>query len=129
MGINDDGLISNQPPADSLRARSHFPQKYDLIPRSLPKQRQDTALTAEEFATLPMVIAEPSVVVRDKKHQNLIYVNQKRSIKVVVELTPKKAKFQPFEKLDTVINTYRLDFNDFLGKIKLGDYVIMKGKI
>lgn len=97
-----------------------------------PKHRQKgVALTEQEFASLPKVIANPLFVVWDKKHNNLIYVNVDKSFKVVVELSPKdkKVRFEPKEKLDSVINTYRLDFDDFIGKIRKGDYELIKGKL
>ena len=97
-----------------------------------PKHREKgVALSEEEFASLPQIIAQPLVVVWDKKHNNLIYVNQDKSIKAVVELSPRKqkVKFDPPEKLDTVLNTYKLDYSDFVGKVKKGDYVIVKGSL
>jgi Mu-like prophage fluMu F protein len=97
-----------------------------------PKHREKgVALSEEEFASLPQIIAQPLVVVWDKKHNNLIYVNQDKSIKAVVELSPRKqkVKFEPPEKLDTVLNTYKLDYADFVGKVKQGDYVIVKGSL
>lgn len=105
-------------------------RERDFTHSNSPKHRQKgVALTEQEFVTLPKIISNPLIVVWDKKHQNIIYVNQEKTIKVVSELSPKKAKFQPKEKLDTVINSYKLDYSDFVGKVKLGDYVIIKGKI
>lgn len=105
-------------------------RERDFTHANSPKnQQKGTALSQQQYTTLPKIISEPLVVVWDKKHQNLIYVDQDKTIKVVAELSPKKAKFQPKEKLDTVINTYKLDFDDFVGKIKLGDYIVVKGKI
>lgn len=96
-------------------------RERDFTHANSPKhQQKGTALSQQQYATLPKIISEPLVVVWDKKHQNLIYVDQDKTIKVVAELSPKKAKFQPKEKLD---------FDDFVGKIKLGDYIVVKGKI
>lgn len=97
-----------------------------------PKHREKgVALSKEDFASLPQIIAQPLVIVWDKKHNNLIYVNQAKTIKVVAELSPrdKKVRFEPKEKLDAVINTYKLDYGDFVGKVKKGDYVIIKGSL
>ena len=97
-----------------------------------PKHREKgVALSKEDFASLPQIIAQPLVIVWDKKHNNLIYVNQAKTIKVVAELSPrdKKVRFEPKEKLDAVINTYKLDYGDFVGKVKKGDYVIIKGRL
>lgn len=105
-------------------------RERDFTHANSPKhQQKGTALSQQQYATLPKIIADPLVVVWDKKHQNLIYVDQDRTVKVIAELSPKKAKFQPKEKLDTVINTYKLDYDDFIGKVKLGDYVVVKGEI
>ena len=97
-----------------------------------PKHREKgVALSKEDFASLPQIIAQPLVIVWDKKHNNLIYVNQAKTIKVVAELSPrdKKVRFEPKEKLDALINTYKLDYGDFVGKVKKGDYVIIKGSL
>lgn len=97
-----------------------------------PKHREKgVALSEDDFASLPQIIAQPLVIVWDKKHNNLIYVNQAKTIKVVAELSPrdKKVRFEPKEKLDAVINTYKLDYGDFVGKVKKGDYVIIKGSL
>lgn len=97
-----------------------------------PKHREKgVALSEDDFASLPQIIAQPLVIVWDKKHNNLIYVNQAKTIKVVAGLSPrdKKVRFEPKEKLDAVINTYKLDYGDFVGKVKKGDYVIIKGSL
>ncbi len=97
-----------------------------------PKHRnKGVALSAQEFASLPQIISDPACVVWDNKHKNLIYVNQDKSIKVVAELSPtdKKVRLEPKEKLDAIINTYKLDYPDFVGKVKKGDYVLIKGKL
>lgn len=97
-----------------------------------PKHRQKgVALSSEEFSSLPKIIADPLFVVWDKKHSNLIYVDRNKSVKVVAELSPKekKVRFEPKEKLDAVINAYLVDYSDFIGKIKKGDYVLIKGSL
>ncbi|ASU16911.1 phage minor head protein [Actinobacillus pleuropneumoniae] len=97
-----------------------------------PKHRQKgTALSEIEYSSLPKVVSKPLCVVWDKKHNNLIYIDESKSIKIVVELSPKdkKVRFEPKEKLDAVINAYKLDYADFIGKIKKGDYVLLKGKM
>lgn len=97
-----------------------------------PKHRnKGVALSAQEFASLPRIISDPACVVWDNKHKNLIYVNRDKSIKVVAELSPtdKKVRFEPKENLDAIINTYKLDYPDFVGKVKKGDYVLIKGEL
>lgn len=97
---------------------------------SLKHQQKGVALSPQQYALLPNVIADPAVVVWDNiaKHQNLIYVDRSRQFKVVVEPSSKK-KLQPKEKVDTVINTYKLDYEDFKRKVKSGVYTIIEGEL
>lgn len=86
-----------------------------------------TALTVGEYATIPKIIANPAIVVWDKEHQNLIYINQERTIKVVVD-APNKDKLKPQEKLDGIINSYKVDYVNFKAMIAKGTYQVIKGK-
>ena len=95
-----------------------------------PKHRdKGIALSKDEYANLPLIIANPKLVLWDKTHQNLIYLNQDKTIKVIVEVSPKKLKLQPKEQLDTIINTYKADYPDIVGKIKKGDYLVIQGEV
>ncbi|STO59293.1 Uncharacterised protein [Canicola haemoglobinophilus] len=88
------------------------------------------ALTQEEYAKLPMIIAEPHLLLFDKsdKHHNLIYINREENIKVIVDLPIKQQKLKPQKDVDVLINTYKIkDYSDILGKIKKGDYVVIEG--
>ncbi len=68
------------------------------------------------------------MVIWDKDNQNLIYLNQDKTIKVVVD-APSKDKLKPRDRVDAIINAYKVDYDDFIGKVKLGDYVVVKGEI
>ena len=86
-------------------------------------------LTVEEYASISRIIANPSLVVWDTErgHNNLIYFNKEKTIKVVVD-SPSKDKLKPVEKVDSVINAYRVDYADVLAKIRSGVYKIVKGE-
>lgn len=86
-------------------------------------------LTVDEYASISRIIANPSLVVWDTErgHNNLIYFNKEKTIKVVVD-SPSKDKLKPVEKVDSVINAYRVDYADVLAKIRSGVYKVVKGK-
>ncbi|MDW0617360.1 phage minor head protein [Mannheimia haemolytica] len=84
-------------------------------------------LTVDEYASISRIIAKPGAVLWDSErgHNNLIYLNQDKTIKVVVD-APSKDKLKPAEKVDAVINAYRVDYAEVLNKIKSGVYKIVK---
>lgn len=84
-------------------------------------------LTADEYAGISRIIANPGAVIWDSErgHNNLIYLNQDKTIKVIVD-APSKDKLKPTEKVDAVINAYRVDYAEVLNKIKSGVYKIVK---
>lgn len=82
-------------------------------------------LTLEEYGSISRIIANPSLVVWDKINQNLIYFNQEKTIKVVVD-APNKDKLKPAEKLDAVINSYRVKFSDVENSIRGGNYIVIQ---
>ncbi|AGH39010.1 hypothetical protein F543_5920 [Bibersteinia trehalosi USDA-ARS-USMARC-189] len=84
-------------------------------------------LTADEYASISRIIANPGAVIWDSErgHNNLIYLNQDKTIKVIVD-APSKDKLKPTEKVDAVINAYRVDYAEVLNKIKSGVYKIVK---
>ncbi|SUT89831.1 phage head morphogenesis protein, SPP1 gp7 family [[Actinobacillus] rossii] len=96
-----------------------------------PRHQQDgTALSQQEFATLPKIISNPTLVLWDTsdKHKNLLYIDKDNMIKLVVDMPVKKVKLQPQEKLDLLINAQKIrDYNDILGKIKKGSYIVISG--
>lgn len=87
-------------------------------------------LSADEYADISRIIANPSVVLWDKSdgHNNLIYVNLNRMIKVIVD-APNKYKLKPQEKLDAVINAMRVSREDLKAKVRGGEYIIIKGDL
>ena len=95
---------------------------------SVKHQEKGTALSAVEYANISRVIANPALVVWDtvRGHNNLIYIDQTRTIKVVVD-APNKDSLKPSENVDAVINAYKVDYADLLNKIDKGLYKIVMG--
>lgn len=95
---------------------------------SVKHQEKGTALSALEYANISRVIANPALVVWDTErgHNNLIYIDQTRTIKVVVD-APNKDSLKPSESVDAVINAYKVDYADLLKKIDKGLYKIVMG--
>lgn len=95
---------------------------------SVKHQEKGTALSAVEYANISRVIANPALVVWDTEggHNNLIYIDQTRTIKVVVD-APNKDSLKPSENVDAVINAYKVDYADLLKKIDKGLYKIVMG--
>lgn len=95
---------------------------------SVKHQEKGTALSAVEYANISRVIANPALVVWDTErgHNNLIYIDQTRTIKVVVD-APNKDSLKPSENVDAVINAYKVDYADLLNKIDKGLYKIVMG--
>ena len=85
-----------------------------------------TALTMDEYITIPKIIANPAVVVWDKEHNNLIYINQERTIKIIID-APSKDKLKPSENLDAIINSYKVDYVNFKAMIARGSYEVIEG--
>lgn len=66
---------------------------------------------------------------KSKEHNNLIYFNADRSIKVVVTADFNRRRLKPKEQVDAVINAYKVeDFDMILNAIKGGVYAVLKGK-
>ncbi|SSY93968.1 Uncharacterised protein [Aggregatibacter aphrophilus] len=66
---------------------------------------------------------------RSEGHNNLIYFNADRSIKVIVTADFNRRRLKPKEQVDAVINAYKVeDFDMVLNAIKGGVYVVLKGK-
>ncbi|TYA48251.1 phage head morphogenesis protein, partial [Aggregatibacter actinomycetemcomitans] len=89
-------------------------------------QAKGTALSAAEYAGISRIIANPEIVLWDKQNSNLIYINKERTIKIIVD-APNKDKIAPREKVDAVINAYRVtDFNIIKDAIRGGNYIVIK---
>ncbi|MFC1099623.1 phage minor head protein [Pasteurella multocida] len=90
--------------------------------------RTGVGLTIDEYASLSRIIANPSLVLWDieRGHHNLIYLNSDKTIKVIVD-APNKHPLKPKEKVDSIINAYKVDYEDVLNKIKSGMYKVVKG--
>ncbi|KOE31964.1 phage head morphogenesis protein [Aggregatibacter actinomycetemcomitans] len=93
---------------------------------STKHQAKGTALSAAEYAGISRIIANPEIVLWDKQNSNLIYINKERTIKIIVD-APNKDKIAPREKVDAVINAYRVtDFNIIKDAIRGGNYIVIK---
>ena len=87
-------------------------------------------LTAEEYASISRIVANPSLVLWDtlEGHNNLIYINQEQTIQVIVDV-PNKHSIKPKEKVDAIINAYKVDMNNVKRQLSGGNYVLLKGKL
>ncbi|WP_329505726.1 phage minor head protein [Haemophilus parainfluenzae] len=87
-------------------------------------------LTTEEYASISRIVANPSLVLWDtlEGHNNLIYINQERTIQVIVDV-PNKHSIKPKEKVDAIINAYKVDMNNVKRQLSGGNYVLLKGKL
>lgn len=87
-------------------------------------------LTAEEYASISRIVANPSLVLWDtlEGHNNLIYINQERTIQVIVDV-PNKHSIKPKKKVDAIINAYKVDMNNVKRQLSGGNYVLLKGKL
>lgn len=88
-------------------------------------------LSEEEYASISKIIAAPDLVLWDNlpEHRNLIYIDKKRLIKIVVEPQFNTARVKPKEKLDAVINAYRVDYEEIKKQVKGGNYKIVEGEL
>lgn len=87
-------------------------------------------LTEEEYASISRIIANPDLVLWDKRRaqENLIYIDKKRYIQIMVR-TPNQDKLKPSESVDAVINAYRVSLEDIEQEVKAGNMVILKGTL
>lgn len=85
-------------------------------------------LSLDEYASISKIIANPSLVIWDTEHDNLIYLDATQTIKVVVD-APNNDKLKPSEKLDSVINAYRVTIDNIKAGINGGVFKIVRGKI
>ncbi|WKS99783.1 phage minor head protein [Gallibacterium salpingitidis] len=85
-------------------------------------------LSLEEYASISKIIAKPSLVIWDKHNKNLIYIDKKRNIKIIVD-SPNKDKLKPYEKLDAVINAYRINLEDVKNAVRGGVYELIEGSL
>ncbi|TNH04534.1 phage head morphogenesis protein [Testudinibacter sp. TR-2022] len=94
-----------------------------------PKHHQSgVGLSEKEYASIAAIIGDPNtLVVWDKLHKNLIYFSPDKSFQIVVD-SPGKLK-KTNEKLDAVINAYKVNFErDVKKAIEGGNYVIIRGE-
>ncbi|EEQ4922700.1 phage head morphogenesis protein, partial [Escherichia coli] len=92
-------------------------------------QNDGIALTPEDFGRLPAMLAAPDAVLWDNVHQNLLYITETRdgTAKIAVN-APYSVKRQP-DKLDVVINAYRVSRNTLIDAVQGGKMEILEGKL
>ncbi|HGZ0451658.1 TPA: phage head morphogenesis protein, partial [Escherichia coli] len=96
---------------------------------SMKHQNDGIALMPEDFAQLPAMLAAPDAVLWDHVHQNLLYITETRdgTAKIAVN-APYSVKRQP-DKLDVVINAYRVSRNTLIDAVQGGKMEILEGKL
>ncbi|WP_265474180.1 hypothetical protein [Mergibacter septicus] len=85
-------------------------------------------LSVNEYASISRIIANPSAILWDTEHRNLIYLDKTQTIKVVVD-APNNDKLKPNEELDSIINAYRISIESVKAAINGGLFKIVKGEI
>ncbi|WP_308569916.1 phage minor head protein [uncultured Haemophilus sp.] len=87
-------------------------------------------LTVDEYASISRIIANPGLVLWDKLegHNNLIYINQEKTIQIFVDV-PNDHPIKPKEKVDSVINAYKVDMDNIKRQVAGGNYVVIKGEL
>ncbi|WHQ26751.1 phage minor head protein [Edwardsiella anguillarum] len=92
-------------------------------------QRSGVALSQDDLALLPRLLAHPQAVLWDKRHNNLLYVVASRDglAKVVVN-APFGIKKHP-DQLDVVINAYRVESQVLQGDIAGGWLELLEGSL
>ncbi|QLB12430.1 SPP1 gp7 family putative phage head morphogenesis protein [Bisgaardia hudsonensis] len=94
---------------------------------SLKHHTGGVRLDDNEYASISRIIATPSLVVWDRKG-SLIYFNKDKTIKVLVDVSGKE-KLKPKEKLDVVINAYKLlNYKSVLAEISGENYKVLEGE-
>ncbi|EAX7073447.1 phage head morphogenesis protein [Salmonella enterica subsp. enterica] len=89
----------------------------------------EIALSPDDFALLPSLLAHPEAVLWDKVHSNLMYIVETRdgTAKIVVN-APYGIKRQS-DKLDVVINAYRVNKFDIAKAIEGGKLELIEGEV
>lgn len=87
------------------------------------------ALTADDLALLPSLLARAEAVLWDKVHHNLMYiVTTKDGLAKIVVNAPYGIKRQP-DSLDVVINAYRVNKFDIEKAIEGGKLELIEGEV
>ncbi|MDA5607609.1 phage minor head protein [Pasteurella multocida] len=84
-------------------------------------------LTEKDYSNISRIIADNrTLVLWDKQHKNLIYISPDKRYQVIVDAPGKLKKTK--EKLDAVINAYKVNFeHDVKKAIAGGNYVVIQG--
>lgn len=131
------GFMS-EPVADAVAARTGEPPARLLAMSGRNVLHVDSgkhydtgvALTADDLARLPLLLAHPDAVLWDKVHRNLLYiVTTKDGLAKIVVNAPYGIKRQP-DQLDVVINAYRFrDVDDLKADIRSGKLEVLEGHV
>ncbi|MFC0911920.1 phage minor head protein [Pasteurella multocida] len=84
-------------------------------------------LTEKDYSNISRIIADNrTLVLWDKQHKNLIYISSDKRYQVIVDAPGKLKKTK--EKLDAVINAYKVNFErDVKRAILGGNYIVIQG--
>ncbi|EAA8605607.1 phage head morphogenesis protein [Salmonella enterica] len=98
---------------------------------STKHQQTGVALTAQEYRDLPSYMANPKAILWDTQHKNLIYLadsaSDPRAIKIALD-TDQSVKKRP-DRLDVLVNAYRMDWSVIQGYVQGGVYEVLRGTI
>lgn len=116
---------TGEPPARLLA----MSEKNLLHADSDKHHQDDIALHPDDLALLPSLLAHPEAVLWDKVHRNLMYIVETKdgTAKIVVN-APYGIKRQP-DKLDVVINAYRVNKFDIEKAIEGGKMELIEGEV
>lgn len=87
------------------------------------------ALSLAEYQSLPKAISKPKAVLWDYKNSNLLYIidSEKSTYKVVIN-APYNLKGSS-DKLDVMINAYKLNLGRLRKAVDGGQYKIIQGNL
>lgn len=94
---------------------------------SVKHQQKGVALTLVEYQQLPKAVTSPRAVLWDRQNRNLLYITDSGSetIKTVVN-APHRVRHQA-DRLDVVINTYKVPLSELKKGIAGGNYELLQG--
>ncbi|EBP7342765.1 phage head morphogenesis protein, partial [Salmonella enterica] len=117
---------TGEPPARLLAMSG----KNVLHADSLKHHADEIALSPDDFALLPSLLAHPKAVLWDKRHNNLMYlIDTKDGTAKIAVNAPYSIKRQP-DQLDVIVNVYRVENMDKLkSDIQGGQLELLEGRV
>lgn len=98
---------------------------------SAKHKKTGVALTAQEYRDLPVYMASPKAILWETQHKNLIYLadsaSDPRAIKISLD-ADQSVKKHP-DRLDVLVNAYRVDWSVIEGYVQGGVYEVLRGTI